>query len=167
MHEFLERLASEPVQRIYRNLDALWNGRAAALNARFAAEDLPVRVANLSSIWTVGYTRASQYNWMVQYYLRAHGLALSWVGTGRFIFSHNYTDEDFAAVAERILAAARDMDRDGWWWSDPTLTNRAIRRRLLREVLQAWWSGSSSPAPIVTSSIGSMSSPRSNASGAR
>jgi glutamate-1-semialdehyde 2,1-aminomutase len=167
MHEFLERLASEPVQLMYRNLDALWNGRAAALNARFAAEDLPVRVANLSSIWTVGYTRASQYNWMFQYYLRAHGLALSWVGTGRFIFSHNYTDEDFAEVAARILAAARDMDRDGWWWSDPTLTNRAIRRRLLREVLQAWWSGSSSPAPIVTSSIGSMSSPRSNASGAR
>ncbi len=145
----------------------VWNGRAAALNARFAAENLPVRVANLCSIWTVGYTRASQYNWMFQYYLRAHGLALSWVGTGRFIFSHNYTDADFAAVAERIVAAARDMDRDGWWWSDPPLTNRAIRRRLLREVLQAWWSGSSSTAPSVTSSIGSMSSPRSSASGAR
>ncbi|MGC1458730.1 MAG: aminotransferase class III-fold pyridoxal phosphate-dependent enzyme [Steroidobacteraceae bacterium] len=167
MHEFLQRLTDEPVQRLYRDLDALWNERAAALNARFAAEDLPVRVANLCSIWTVGYTRASQYNWMFQYYLRAHGLALSWVGTGRFIFSHNYTDEDFAAVAERILAAARDMDRDGWWWSHPLLTNRAIRRRLLRELLQAWWSGSSSAAPSVTSSIGSISSPRSSASGAR
>ncbi len=167
MHEFLERIAGEPVQRLYRNLDALWNGRAAALNARLAAADLPVRVTNLTSIWTVGYTRASQYNWMFQYYLRAHGLALSWVGTGRFIFSHNYTDADFAEVAERIIAAAKDMDRDGWWWSDPLLTNRAIRRRLLREVLQAWWSGSSSTAPSVTSSIGSMSSPRSSASGAR
>jgi len=167
MHEFLERLAGEPLQQLYRGLDALWNGRAAELNARLSAENLPVRVANLSSIWTVDYTRASQYNWMFQYYLRAHGLALSWVGTGRFIFSHNYTDADFAAVAERILAAARDMDRDGWWWSVPTLTNRAIRRRVLREVLQAWWSGSSSAAPSVTSSIGSISSPRSNASGAR
>jgi glutamate-1-semialdehyde 2,1-aminomutase len=167
MHEFLQRLAGEPLQGLYRNLDALWNGRAVQLNARLAAEDLPVRVANLCSIWTVGYSRASQYNWMFQYYLRAHGLALSWVGTGRFIFSHNYTDADFAAVAERIVAAARDMDRDGWWWSDPLLTNRAIRRRLLREVLQAWWSGSSSTAPIVTSSIGSISSPRSSASGAR
>ena len=37
MHEFLERLASEPVQRLYRNLDEVWNGRAAALNARFEA----------------------------------------------------------------------------------------------------------------------------------
>src|SRR5579862_3138725 len=167
MHEFLERLSSEPVQLLYRNLDALWNGRAAALNARFEAENLPVRVANLCSIWTVGYSRASQYNWMFQYYLRAHGLALSWVGTGRFIFSHNYTDTDFAAVADRIVAAARDMNRDGWWWSDPTLTNRSIRRRLLREVLQAWWRGSSASSAPDTSSIGSMSSPRSSASGAR
>jgi glutamate-1-semialdehyde 2,1-aminomutase len=167
MHEFLERLAGEPVQRLYRNLDALWSGRAAALNARFEAADLPVRVANLTSIWTVGYARASQYNWMFQYYLRAHGLALSWVGTGRFIFSHNYTDADFAEVADRIIAAARDMDRDGWWWTHPTLTNRAIRRRLLREVLQAWWRGSSPAAAKVTSRIGSMNSPRSSASGAR
>ena len=167
MHEFLERLGSEAVQLLYRDLDTVWNGRAVQLNARLTAENLPVQVANLSSIWTVSYTRASQYNWMFQYYLRAHGLALSWVGTGRFIFSHNYTDEDFAEVAARIVAAARDMDRDGWWWSDPTLTNRAIRRRLLREVLQAWWSGSSSAAPKVTSSIGSMSSPRSSANGAR
>ena len=167
MHEFLERLASEPVRLLYRDLDAVWNGRAAALNARLAAADLPVRVANLCSIWTVGYTRASQYNWMFQYYLRAHGLALSWVGTGRFIFSHNYTDADFAEVTERIVAAAKDMERDGWWWSDPLLTNRAIRRRVLREVLQAWWSGSSSAPPIVTSSMGSISSPRSSASGAR
>ncbi len=167
MHEFLERLTSEPVQQLYRNLDALWNGRAAALNARFEAAGLPVRVANLCSIWTVGYTRPSQYNWMFQFYLRAHGLALSWVGTGRFIFSHNYTDADFAAVADRMVAAAGEMDRDGWWWSDATLTNRAIRRRLLREVLQAWWSGSSSTASKVTSSIGSISSPRSSASGAR
>jgi len=167
MHEFLKRLEGEPLQRLYQGLDALWNGRAAALNAHLEAEALPVRVANLCSIWTVSYTRPSQYNWMFQFYLRAHGLALSWVGTGRFIFSHNYTDEDYAAVAERIVAAARDMDRDGWWWSDPLLTNRAIRRRMLRELLQAWWSGSSSTAPSVTSSIGSMSSPRSSASGAR
>ena len=167
MHEFLRQLASEPVQRQYQGLDALWNGRAAYLNERMQTENLPVRVTNLCSIWTVGYVRASQYNWMYQYYLRAHGLALSWVGTGRFIFSHNYTAEDFEQVADRMVAAARDMERDSWWWSQATLTDRAIRRRLLREVLQAWWSGASSPAPSATSSIGSMSSPRSSASGAR
>ena len=54
----------------------------------------------------VQYTEPSRYNWMLQYYLRAEGLALSWVGTGRLIFSLNYTDADFTEVADRFVAAA-------------------------------------------------------------
>jgi glutamate-1-semialdehyde 2,1-aminomutase len=71
---------------------------------------------------------------MLQFYLRAQGLALSWVGTGRFIFSLNYTDADFDAVADKFLAAARGMQADGFWWSDPALTDKAIKRRVLREM---------------------------------
>ena len=66
-----------------------------------------MQVANLSSIWTVFYTQPSRYNWMLQFYLRAEGLALSWVGTGRLIFSLNYTQADFDAVADRFVAAAQ------------------------------------------------------------
>ena len=65
----------------------------------------------MSSIWTVCYTQPCRYNWMLQYYLRAEGLALSWVGTGRLIFSLNYTEADFAAVADRFVAAAKAMQR--------------------------------------------------------
>jgi len=81
---------------------------------------------------------------MFQYYLRAQGLSLSWVGTARLIFSLNYGDADFTAVADRVVAAAEAMRRDGWWWQNPTLTNKAIRRRVLRELLQAWWTTSCS-----------------------
>jgi glutamate-1-semialdehyde 2,1-aminomutase len=158
MHEFLTRLESEPIRILYRGLDAVWERRAADLNARLQAAGLPVQVANLSSIWTFNYLRGSRYNWMFQYYLRAQGLSLSWIGTARLIFSLNYSDADFAAVADRVIAAAEAMRRDGWWWQNPALTNKAIRRRVLRELLQAWW---------TTSSIGSTSSPRSKASGAR
>ena len=97
-----------------------------------------MQVANLASIWTVFYTQPSRYNWMLQYYLRAEGLALSWVGTGRLIFSLNYSDADFEAVAQRFVAAAQAMQADGWWWHDAALTNRSIRRRLLREMLAHW-----------------------------
>jgi len=62
----------------------------AELNDRLEQQGLPVRVANLSTVWTVLYTRPARYNWMLQFYLRAHGLALSWVGSGRLIFSLNY-----------------------------------------------------------------------------
>ncbi len=136
MYEFLQRLEGEPLRALYRNLDDVWNGRAERLNAGLRAAGVPVRVANLSSIWTICYSGASRYNWMFQYYLRAAGLALSWVGTGRLIFSLNYTDQDYTDVAGRILSAAEAMDRDGWWWSRPLLTNRAIRRRVLKEMVQ-------------------------------
>jgi len=152
MYEFLTRIETEAVRALYRGLDAAWNSRAKALNDRLTAAELPVRVANLSSIWTIYYSAPSRYNWMFQYYLRAAGLALSWVGTGRLIFSLNYTEGDFAEVADRILSAAKDMQRDEWWWSQPQLTNKSIRRRVFKEMLQARWAS--------TSPMGSISSPR-------
>jgi glutamate-1-semialdehyde 2,1-aminomutase len=137
MHEFLQRLASPELQARYHDLDTVWNGRAASLNARLQAAGLNVQVANLSSIWTVCYPRPSRYNWMLQYYLRAHGLALSWVGTGRLIFSLDYTEPEFAEVGDRFLSAARQMQQDGWWWAGGALTNKAIRRRVLAELVRA------------------------------
>jgi glutamate-1-semialdehyde 2,1-aminomutase len=157
MYEFLQRLDTDSVRGLYRDLDGVWNSRAQSLNHRLAAEGLPLRVANLSTIWTICYLGASRYNWMFQYYLRAAGLALSWVGTGRLIFSLNYTDADFAAVADRILSAAREMQRDAWWWSEPQLTNRSIRRRVFKEMIQARWASTGRPA---TPPMGSRSSPR-------
>jgi glutamate-1-semialdehyde 2,1-aminomutase len=134
MQVFLERLPQ--LAHHYERLDERWDARAAALNRALEAENLPVRIANLSTIWTVLYTRPSRYNWMLQYYLRAEGLALSWIGTGRLIFSLDYSEADYQAVAERFVAAARAMERDGWWWSDPALTNRSIRRGILREMIR-------------------------------
>jgi glutamate-1-semialdehyde 2,1-aminomutase len=156
MYEFLQRIDTDAVRELYRDLDSTWNSRARALNERLAAAQLPVRVANMSSIWTIYYPTPSRYNWMFQYYLRAAGLSLSWVGTGRLIFSLNYTEADFAAVADRILSAAAAMQGDGWWWCEAALTNKSIRRRVFREMLQARWA-STAPA---TSPMGSISSPR-------
>ncbi|MGB6306617.1 MAG: aminotransferase class III-fold pyridoxal phosphate-dependent enzyme [Steroidobacteraceae bacterium] len=152
MHEFLLRLETDPVRGLYRDLDEIWNARARQLNERLAAAQLPVRVANLSTIWTLYYIAPSRYNWMFQYYLRVAGLALSWVGTGRLIFSLNYTEADFAQAADRILSAARDMQLDGWWWAAPRLTNKSIRRSVFKEMIQARWAS--------TSPMGSISSPR-------
>ncbi|HUB96897.1 MAG TPA: aminotransferase class III-fold pyridoxal phosphate-dependent enzyme [Stellaceae bacterium] len=135
MNEFLRRLEEPAIAALYRDLDETWNRRAASLNRRLGEAGLPVHVANLSSIWLVTYTEPSAYNWMFQYYLRAEGLALSWVGTGRLIFSLNYTEDDFEAVAKRFLAAAAAMRADGWWWCGPRTTNKSLKRRFLREII--------------------------------
>jgi glutamate-1-semialdehyde 2,1-aminomutase len=135
MDEFLNRLDDPAVRSIYIGLDDTWNARARQLNEMLAAQDLPVRVSNLSSIWMVHYTEPSRYNWMLQYYLRAEQLALSWVGTGRLIFSLNYTDADFAEVAKRFVTAVGKMKQDGWWWRDASVTNKTIRRQILKEMI--------------------------------
>jgi glutamate-1-semialdehyde 2,1-aminomutase len=151
MDEFLRHFDTEQVRARFQDLDATWNQRAADLNARLQAAGLPLQVANLSTIWTVDYLAPSRYNWMFQYYLRAHGLGLSWVGTGRLIFSLAFTAADYAVFVERFMAAAAAMQRDAWWWPAPGQTNRSIRRTILRELLQARWA----------ELIGSISSPRS------
>ena len=151
MCEFLERIESAEIRGLYHGLEDTWNTRAERLNERLETERLPVRVANLSTIWTIRYETPSPYNWMFQYYLREAGLALSWVGTGRLIFSLNYTAAEFAEVAERLISAARAMQSDGWWWAEPAATNQSIKRRLLREMIQA-------RSPFAA---GSINSPRS------
>src|SRR5262252_4082835 len=130
MNEFLRYLDDPRVRAGYEQLDSIWNGRALELNQRLARLGLPVRVANMTSVWTTLYIRPSRYNWMFQYYLRAEGLTMSWIGTGRFVFSHDLTDADFDDIANRFVAAATAMQSDGWWWSDPKLTNASIKRRV-------------------------------------
>jgi glutamate-1-semialdehyde 2,1-aminomutase len=98
----------------------------------------PVVASAMSSIWTLSYNQPSRYNWMLQFYLREQGLALSWVGTGRLIWSLNYSDADFEQVCQKFLAAAAQMTADGWWWRDEKLSNKAIKRRIFKEMLSHW-----------------------------
>ena len=135
MNEFLRYLETPQARDLYDNADAVWNGRARRLNERLRGEGLPVEVRNLSSIWTIHYARPSRYNWMFQFYLRAEGLMLGWIGSGRLIFSLDYGETDFDAVADRFVAAAKAMQQDGWWWTDPRATDNSIRRRILKEML--------------------------------
>ena len=135
MNEFLRHVNTPEWARAAKALDGAWNERAEGLNAMLREERLPVKVHNMSSVWITTFTEPGRFNWLLQYYLRAEGLALSWVGTGRFIFSHNYTDEDFAEVAQRFVRAARKMRDDGWWSEAGRLTDKDIRRQVLREIL--------------------------------
>ena len=137
MNEFLHRIEQPEIQQLYQQLDTTWSHRADYMNAQLAEAGLPVRVANLSSIFTVLYTQPSRYNWMLQFYLRVEGLVLGWIGTGRLIFSLNYSDNDFAEVVTRFVKAARTMQEEGWWWQDEGLTNRSIKRQILKELLSS------------------------------
>jgi len=149
MNEWLMYLETDSARTQYSSLDQIWNQRADRLNAALAAAGCPVKVANLSSIFTVCYSEPARYNWMLQYFLRAEGLALSWVGTGRLIFSLNYSDADFDEVTKRFVAAAVQARGCGFLWSSPHNTNKAIRRRILRELIRRRLTGKQPMSPAV------------------
>jgi glutamate-1-semialdehyde 2,1-aminomutase len=135
MNAFLRRLDEPDTAALYAGLDERWNARAARMNASLAAAGVPVRVANLSSIWTVLYTVPSRFNWMLQYYLREEELMLSWVGTGRLIFSLNYGEAEFDEVVARFTRACERMAANGWWWHAADATDKSVRRGILRELI--------------------------------
>ncbi|MEZ5500716.1 MAG: aminotransferase class III-fold pyridoxal phosphate-dependent enzyme [Steroidobacteraceae bacterium] len=157
MHAFLSTLDDPEIQTEYISLDSRWSARAAALNEQLSAASVPVAVTNLSSIFTTNYLSSSRYNWMLQFYLRAQGLHLSWVGTGRFIFPIGASDADFENVSERFVTAARLAAADGWFYVPAGQNDRTISLQLLREMIQA---------RFRTSHMGSIHSPRNRYSGA-
>jgi glutamate-1-semialdehyde 2,1-aminomutase len=137
MNEFLRWLAEPSIPGEY----AAMNGRCAewvrSTNRRLAHEALPLRLVHLGSVWTVLFTEPGRYNWLLQYYLRAKGVALSWVGTGRCLANMDFTEKDYEDLQTKLLAAAHAMKADGWWPSAAEHPGREthMRRMLAREVL--------------------------------
>ena len=106
------------------------------MNQRLRDEKLPLQVTGMSTVWTILYEVPSRYNWMFQYYLRDQGIALSWVGTGRMIFSLNFSDQDFEQFMNQFVLAGHQMANDQWWWTPQGQTNQKIRKLIFREVLK-------------------------------
>ncbi len=136
---FLRRLEHADIRSLYAQSDAIWRQRAHDMNTALAAAQVPVRVAAMGTIWTVNYTTASRYHWMLQFYLRQHGLALSWTGTGRLIFNLGMGDTEFDQVVHAFVAAAQDMQAHQWWWQAPGTTHASLRKRMAMEMWHLGW----------------------------
>ncbi|HYB42861.1 MAG TPA: aminotransferase class III-fold pyridoxal phosphate-dependent enzyme, partial [Candidatus Methylomirabilis sp.] len=98
MNEFL-RWALEPfTARLYEEADQECARWALATNRRLVEAELPIRITRFGTVWTILFTEPGRYNWLLQYYLRAEGVALSWVGTGRCLSSMDFRVEDYEAL---------------------------------------------------------------------
>jgi glutamate-1-semialdehyde 2,1-aminomutase len=135
MQVFLEKINTAEIQEIYKHSHQVWTERMNLLNAKLTQADVPVQVAGMETVWTILYTVPSRYNWLFQFYLRDQGIALSWVGSGRMIFSLNIKDEDFEIFIQRFTRAAQLMKNDGWFWVNSDQTNRHIKRSVLKEMI--------------------------------
>lgn len=136
MNAFLNKIKQSPYKEQLIADNDLWTSRRRRMNEKLEANGIPVKVDGLLSIWTVLYSKPNRYNWIYQFYLRREKLLLSWIGTGRLIFSHNYTEKDFDQVTEAFVRAGKAMLEDGWWF-ESQLTNADISKLFLRQMLSA------------------------------
>ncbi len=130
MHSFLEWISKPGVAALYDAADRLCADWVEKTNTELARLRIPVQVARFSSVFTFLFTQPSRYNWLLQYYLRAAGVNLSWVGTGRCMTSLDFRPEDYAELKDRIVLAARQMLADAWW---PTEAEHPRRNLLIAQ----------------------------------
>src|SRR5208283_3888735 len=115
MNEFLKWLVDPATAQIYDDTKQRCEDWVRATNEQLAGLSLPVRVVHLATVWTVLFKEPSRYNWLLQYYLRAEGVTLSWVGTGRCMNSLDFAPDDYRELQDKLVNAADTMKHDGWW----------------------------------------------------
>ena len=135
MNEFLRWVVEPSTAQLYTEMNERCAQWVQATNRRLLDAALPVRVVHLGTVWTVLFSEPGRYNWLLQYYLRAEGVTLSWVGTGRCLSSMDFTDKDYEALATKLVAAARAMKADSWWLSADEHPKREknMRNRLVQD----------------------------------
>ena len=137
MNEFLRWATAPSTVEQYEEMNERCARWADETNRRLAEARLPVRVVHLGTVWTVLFTEPGRYNWLLQYYLRAQGVTLSWVGTGRCLSAMDFTPADYEALQMKLVGAAHQMHADGWWLdarTHPEIAKR-MRARLVRELV--------------------------------
>ncbi len=137
MNEFLRWVTRPQARQRYDEANQRCTEWAADVNRALAERALPIRVVNLATVWTILFQQPGRYNWLLQYYLRAEGVTLSWVGTGRCLSNMAFTQEHYDELLAKVVAAASRMKVDGWWLEglDQPERRKAMKSRLMWEMI--------------------------------
>eukprot|EP00039_Didymoeca_costata_P000508 m.45896 g.45896 ORF g.45896 m.45896 type:complete len:674 (-) comp10308_c0_seq1:1227-3248(-) len=139
MNKFLKWVTTSEAQKVYQDMHTRVLKFVIDTNKALEENDIPLRCASYSTVWTMLFQTPGRYHWILQYYLKDEGINLSWVGTGRLNFSLDFEDEDLVLVRERLIRACLRMKDDGWWFYDPKkqVSNVMIKLKLAKEIVAA------------------------------
>lgn len=115
MNAFLKWLETPETMKSYDVMHGNIDSFIKTANAKFQERGFPIQLTNWFSVWSILYTKPGRYHWLFQYFLKDAGVSLSWVGTGRLLFSLEWKKEDYDRLLERLLAACEQMQKGGWW----------------------------------------------------
>jgi glutamate-1-semialdehyde 2,1-aminomutase len=130
MNEFLRWVTEPGTRALYDEMNERCAAWVRSTNQQLADQSMPLRIVHFGTIWTVLFKEPGRYNWLLQYYLRAQGVTLSWVGTGRCLTSMDFTPAHYDALREAIVCAARQMQADGWLLTADHYPERETRMRM-------------------------------------
>ncbi len=136
MHQFLRWATDPDTATLYDEAHDRCRGFVVDTNKKLEQRELPVRLTHVQSVWTLKFTTPSRYNWLLQYYFRAQGVNLSWVGTGRCLSSMDITAADYAELGDKLVRAAQAMQDDGWWLREEQQPgrNKKMKKKLVSEL---------------------------------
>lgn len=98
--EFLNWIVKPGTADLCRQANSMCEQWVHSTNEILSKLCLPVRIMNFATIWTVLFKEPGRSNWLLQYYLRAEGVTLSWVGTGRCMSSMDFTPQDYKELQD-------------------------------------------------------------------
>jgi len=130
MNAFLKWLEKPETVKSYDTMAENIESFIGRANAAFKEHGFPIKLSNWYSVWSILYTEPGRYHWMFQYYLKDAGVNLSWVGTGRLLFSLEWKKADYDRLLERLLVACAEMKKGGWW--EPPVAS--IKGKLMTEI---------------------------------
>jgi len=137
MNAFLQWVSDPARKADYENINQRCDRWAESTNQMLRQANVPISVVNLGTVWTVEFNQPGRYSWLLQYYLRAEGVNLSWVGTGRCAMSFDLEEDDYRELQIKLRNAAVSMKADKWWLSTDEQPNRnqIIKTRLIKEMM--------------------------------
>jgi len=115
MNAFLKWHSRPETPALYTSMHTKIANFVSKANATFKAKGYPLELSNWFSVWSMVYTAPGRYHWILQYYMRDAGVALSWVGTGRCLFALDWSEADYEELLKRMLVACEEMKKGGWW----------------------------------------------------
>ena len=137
MNEFLRWVTDPSTAYLYEEANQRCSQWAQETNQQLAEQNLPLRIVHMATVWTILFQEPSRYNWLLQYYLRAEGVTLSWVGTGRCLSNMEFSPEHYQELKIKLINSAQKMTQDGWWLSEQQQPGREKKMRtgLVWEIL--------------------------------
>jgi len=138
MNQFLKHMLKDETLQKMAAQDSTWDKHLLSFNRALEQAQVPIKAHSMRSVWTLDHLLPGRYAWLFQYYLRREQLALSWVGTGRLIFSLDFEDSDIEEVAQRFVRAWKLFEADGWA-GQHALTTQTVRKQLIKEMWRAQW----------------------------